>query len=162
MFKSDYGVGPGVIGVSAQVSSSQPIVVERPMYIVHDFGSGLVSGADDALGATGLAKSFQFLRGSTVSGSYQFLTIANPGSVVANVTAAYVTATGTITKSFPVAANSRQTVALFSTAAGLGPGIAAFRTALTSDQPVLVEKPSYSTNEPDFGATDTVGYSPGS
>jgi len=40
----------------------------------------LGAGADDALGATALAKSFQFLRGSTVSGSYQYLTVANPGS----------------------------------------------------------------------------------
>jgi len=162
VFKSDYGVGPGVVGVSAQIASSQPIVVERPMYIVHNFGSGLVSGADDAMGSTALAKSFQFLRASTAAGAYQYLTVANPGSVVANLTASYVTPSGTITRTFPVPAGTRQTVALFSTAGGPGAGVAAFRIALASDQPVLVEKPSYSNNDSDFGATDTIGYSPGS
>ena len=160
--KSDYGVGPGVVGVSAQVNSSQPIVVERPMYIVHDFGSGLVSGADDAMGSTSLAKSFQFLRASTATGSFQYLTVANPGSVAATITATYVTPAGAVTKTFPVPAGTRQTVALFTTVGGPGPGIAAFRIALTSDQPVLMEKPGYSTNDASFGATDTIGYSPGS
>jgi len=99
---------------------------------------------------------------STATGAYQYLTVANPGSVVANLTASYVTPSGTITRTFPVPAGTRQTVALFSTAGGPGVGVAAFRIALASDQPVLVEKPSYSNNDSDFGATDTIGYSPGS
>jgi len=44
------GVGPGVTGVSAQVSADQPIVAERPMYMVHDFGTGPVAGAHDVMG----------------------------------------------------------------------------------------------------------------
>jgi len=60
------------------------------------------------------------------------------------------------------AARTNLLSALFSAAGGTGPGVAAFRIALASDQPVLVEKPSYSNNDSDFGATDTIGYSPGS
>jgi len=43
---------------------------------------------------------------------------------------------------------------------GVGPGQALVETMLVSDQPVFIERPTYSSNSPDYGATDSMGYSP--
>ena len=158
------GVGWDIGGVSTQVTASQPIVVERPMYIVHNFGTGLVAGAHVVVGATGLAQLFGFAAGSTVSGENDFLTIQNPGNVAANITVTYYPPTGaTIGRTFAVAAGSRHTVEVFApTAEGAGPGLAPLGMVVESDVPVLVEKPTYGSGSASYGATDTLGYTPAS
>jgi hypothetical protein len=91
------------------------------------------------------------------------------------VTAKYYTGGATpITKTFAVTAGSRVTVELFrgdttsaacsptGTGCGPGAGVALFGIVLQSDKPVLVEKPTYSSNSGTYGATDTLAYlSPG-
>jgi hypothetical protein len=143
------------------VVSDQPVVVERPLYAVHDFGGGTVRGATDALGATSLGTVFGFANASTMSGDWDFLTFQNPGSVAASVKVSYYDTTAVIQQSLTVPAGSRQTLQLFT--AGQGPGIGdpLVGTVITSDQPILVEKPDYSTNGTG-GAADAMGYQPAS
>jgi hypothetical protein len=155
-------VGPNIGGVSLQVTSNQPIVAERPMYIYLNFGTGPVAGAHVVVGSTGLAKLFGFAAASTAIGDNDYLTIQNPSATVANITATYYTNTGQIVKNFQVAANSRHTVEVFKAAEGAGPGYSPLGIVVSSDQPVLVEKPTYSSNASAYGATDTLGYSPSS
>jgi hypothetical protein len=156
------GVGTGVGGVSTQVTSDLPIVAERPMYMVHDFGSGAVAGAHDVVGVNTLGKLFGFASARVVPGENDYLTIQNPGTATANITATYYTSMGTIVQRFVVAAGSRHTVELFSGTEGCGSFLSCsrFGIVLSSDQPVLVEKPTYSSNPSTYGATDTAGYTP--
>ena len=131
------------------------------MYMVKDFGSGPVAGAHDVVGASSLATVFGFAFASTVAGCNDYLTIQNPNGVVANVTIDYDTPAGKITKHLTVLANIRHTVLVFSdNGEGIGPGYAVLGIVVSSDQPVMVEKPTYSANPPSYGATDTMGYSP--
>jgi len=155
------GVGPGQTNVSVAVTSTQPIVAERPMYMDYDFGSGTVAGAHDAVGANQLATLFGFAWASTEGGDNDFLTIQNPGAADAHLTVTYyLPLGGAMVRTITVAARSRQTIEVFGISEGVGPGLSSLGIGVVSDQPVLVEKPTYSTNPMTFGATVTGGYSP--
>jgi hypothetical protein len=167
------GVGPGIGGVSVQLTSNQPIVAERPMYMVLDFGTGSVAGAHVVVGATGLGQLFGFAAASTLAGENDYLTIQNPGSATALVTATYYTNAGLVQKGFSVNANSRVTVEVFrgsmtsnpacvpgAGSCGVGAGVSPLGIVLQSSQPILVEKPTYNSTSGAYGATDTLGYSP--
>ena len=81
--------------------------------------------------------------------------------MIANLTIDYETPAGKITKHLTVLANIRHTVLVFSdNGEGIGPGYAVLGIVVSSDQPVMVEKPTYSASPPSYGATDTMGYSP--
>jgi len=157
VFGTGLGVGQGVGGVSVQVTANLPIVAERPMYIVHDFGTGVVAGATVAVGATTLGYIYGFASASTASGENDYLTILNPGLTQADVLVSYYTSSGMVGQLVPVPASSRQTVLVFSSAGGVGPGVASLGIVVWSDQPVLVEKPTYSSNSSTYGATDAPG-----
>jgi len=146
--------------VSVTVSASQPIVAERPMYMVVNFSGGTVAGATDVLGATSLGKVFWFATASTQSGENDYLTLQNPGQTAANVTITYHTLSGLINRTLVVGASTRTTVALADNGVGTGPGFVSFWVQVLSDQPMLVEKPSYSSIVNVYGATDTIGYVP--
>ncbi len=166
------GVGPGIGGVSVQVTSNQPIVAERPMYMVVDFGTGSVAGAHVVVGSTGLGQLFGFAAASTLTGENDYLTIQNPGGTAAQVSIIYYTNSGSVHKGFSVSANTRVTVEVFkgsmtanlscSPAAGscgVGAGVSPLGIVLESSQPILVEKPTYNSTTGAYGATDTLGYS---
>jgi len=157
VFGKAQGVGPGVEGVSVHVSAGLPIVAERPMYSVENFGNGVVAGAHDAVGATALGTLFGFAAGSTLIGDTDFLTIQNPGTTDATVTITYYAGATPITKQVPVAKNTRVTERVGS---DVPAGQATVGIVISSTQPILVEKPTYSANTATYGATDAVGYSP--
>jgi hypothetical protein len=161
-----YGVGSGYIGVSVQVTSDQPIVAERPMYMVHDFGSGPVAGAHVVVGATTTGTLFGFSAASTLNGDNDYLTIQNSNAVAANITVDYYRTAGKLTRTFVVAASTRATVLVFDATqpGGAGPGLYPLGIVVSSDQPILVEKVTYSSaaSPTGYGATVTLGYSPGS
>jgi hypothetical protein len=154
------GIGLDIAGVSLKVTADQPIVAERPMYMSFNFGSGSVAGAHDVVGATTLGRLFGFAYASTLAGDNDYLTIENQGNTTANIVATYFTGAGATVRTFGVAPSSRHTVGLFSSAEGPGPGYYPLGIEIESDQPVLVEKPTYSRNATTFGATDTLGYTP--
>ena len=155
------GVGTGFIGVAVTVSSDVPIVVERPMYMVRNFGTGNVAGAHDVVGATAFARLFGFAALSTQAGENDYLTIQNSNPAPANLTLTYYESTGApIVKAFVVPANTRHTVLVFNTAEGVGPGVSPLGVVISSDLGVMVEKPTYNSTTPGYGATDTQGVSP--
>ncbi len=154
------GVGPGHVGVSTQVTSDQPIVAERPMYMVHDFGTGSVNGAHDVVGAIAFHSLFGFAAASTAAGENDYLTIQNANSAPATVTITYYAPGGPQTRTVTVPANTRHTVLVFGTGEGVGAGVSPLGIVLSSTLPVLVEKPTYSSSAGSYGATDTIGYAP--
>jgi len=162
------GVGAGITGVAVQVTvnpGSPPIVVERPLYMVRDFGTGPVAGAEDVLGATQLAQAFGFAWASTRPGDHDFLTIENPNPAPATITIRYFGPNGPIGGAGTVSidAHARQTIDLSDpTVGGVGAGQGQVGIILDSTRPVLVEKPTYSSNPTTYGATDTAGYAPNS
>jgi hypothetical protein len=167
VFRSLSGVGPGIGGVSTQVTVTNgvPIVAERPMYLVHNFGSGTVAGATDVVGSPGLATLFGFSAASTSAGNNDYLTIQNPNTTTAAmVRIDYETAAGTVGKTVTVNPNTRLTIEIFGTTNGVGTGQIMLGIVVTSTNaiPILVEKPTYSSNSSTYGATDTLAYSPAS
>ncbi|HEV2952742.1 MAG TPA: DUF5719 family protein, partial [Candidatus Dormibacteraeota bacterium] len=154
---NDCGLSGIVEGVSVHIASDQAIVAERPMYMVHDFGSGVVSGATVVVGSSTLGTEFGFAHASTVAGENDYLTIQNPGGQAATLTITYYGAGGQTPKTVLVGANQRSTVKVFDSASGVGPSQSELGIVIISDQPVLVEKPTYSTSGTG-GATDSIGY----
>jgi ASPM-SPD-2-Hydin domain-containing protein len=155
------GIGPNVSGVSAKVTAPMPVVVERPMYMVNTFPgtTSPVAGATVVAGATTLGQSFGFSALTTAPGEDDFLTIQNPGATDSNVEIDYFNNGVKTVENVTVKAGTRFTVWTFGGTAGAYPvrqnnqlGL-----AVTSDQPVLVEKPTFSTNGGTYGATDTQG-----
>jgi len=148
--------GFGWGGVSAQVSANVPVVVERPMYMVHDFGAGAVAGATDVVGATAFAPSFAFAFASTLGSDRAFLTVQNVQGTAANLSLTYYLASGPKSVSTTVAGGSRKTIQVWDPSLGVGPGQSPVGVQIASSQPVLVEKPTYSSSPATYGATDTI------
>ncbi len=89
--------------VAAVVTSSQPVMVERPTYFVNLYG---VSGAADVVAAPALANDWLFAEGYT-NGMQENLTIANvdPANKSASVTITLKSKTGA-TRAFPLTLGS--------------------------------------------------------
>ena len=155
-----HGLSAGYVGVSTQVTSDQPIVAERPMYIYRDFGSGPVAGAHDVVGATSPGQLFGFAEASTLPGDNDYLSIENPNAAAATVAITYYTDSGFVPVQVVVPAKTRHTVQIFSSTEGVGPNQHPIGITVSSSVPVLVEKPTYSSNSATYGATDTMGYTP--
>lgn len=147
------GLGPGLGGVSVQVTSNQPIVAERPMYIHHNFGSGMVAGATVVVGSTFQNNVMLFAAASIVSGENDYLTLQNTQGSDASVQIVYFNVATGNAKTITVPASSRVTEQIFTDVTS-APSV--FGIIIVSDQPILVEKPTYSTIPTFYGATDTL------
>lgn len=114
------------------------VVVERPIYFTNFMG---VSSGTDALGATKLGTDFYFADVSTLSGYHSYITILNPPTgTAANITVTYYfagAAQGTDT--LVVQPGTRGTIAPKNLNARAA-------TLVHSDQPVVVERPTYYSN----------------
>ena len=157
VFDAGQGVGRGVAGVSAQLTSTVPIVAERPMYVTALLGGGLVVGADVAPGVQAGASYFSFAGGSSLPGDSDFLTIANAGLQPATVTISYYGATGVATRTITVRPSTRYTVLVGDPTDGVGPGQTLEGMVVTSTGPIVLEKITYSYNADRYGASATSG-----
>jgi YVTN family beta-propeller protein len=139
------GVGRGR-EVAARVETTHPggIIAERPMYFAY---AGGITGGHTIVGATRTSDVWHFAEGYTAPGFDQYLTILNPGDSEVAVTIDYAMGDGTRqTRSLPVRAGSRRTVAVHDPAQGVGRGreVAAAVTAAAGGQ-IVVERPMYFT-----------------
>ncbi len=114
------------------------IVAERPMYF---YFNGVRSGGD-ALGATHTNSRFYFADVPTGGGYASFLTILNPGTTTANVTVNYY-ANGQNVKNQSLAVPGGTRGTINPNIIGLPQHVAA---VLTSDQPIVAERPDYFNN----------------
>jgi P pilus assembly chaperone PapD len=129
-------------GVAAEIStylhSNLPILVERPMYFNQLHGG--LPGGHCAVGVNSTSDEWFFGEGYTGTGFDEFITVQNPGGVVANLIVTYYVLGGMpITKNNTVQPNSRLTINVGQDA-GEGLNLSAY---VLSDQPVICERPMY-------------------
>ena len=130
------------------------VVAERPMY----FSWRGISSGTDALGATTLGQDFYFADVEAARSYASFITILNPpGGQNANVTVSYLSAGKLVgTSPLVVPAGQRGTTSPI-------PGVRTAAVHVHSDQPVMVERPTYFSTArsnitgPVTGATTVVG-----
>lgn len=164
---------PGAVGLNKKtavaVSSDQPIVVERPLYVKTTVpNSGLTTGAASQVGAVAPGTNWYFAQGNTSTvnnntntnfGVYQqYYVVANYGPTVANVTVklTYTDATAPTTSTVQVQPYSQSLVDVNALNANQ-PTI--FGAEITSDQPVVVGRQQffhYGSNS-ESGLTDVIG-----
>jgi hypothetical protein len=112
------------------------VVAERPMYFVNFAG---VSSGSDVLGATQPGTHFYFADVPTGGGFSSFITILNADTTIAHVTATfYVGGTSILTRTIQVPALARGTIVPNNS----GP-LQHAAVIVTSDLPVVVERPAY-------------------
>lgn len=121
-----------VTSVAANGNPAVPIVVERPLY----FNAHGVAGGTDVQGATSTGTSFFFAAGDSSSSSQEFIELLNPGTTAANVTISYLSGGSVVeTDHIAVAAQARGTT---------NPTFHGHTAiAVTSDQPIVVERTEY-------------------
>ncbi len=126
---------------SFKVESDVPIICERPMYFRYSGTSGHDwQGGSDAMGSTQLSRQWYFAEGCTTSSFEEYLTIQNPNAAWATVDVTYLINGGQpIVKQHRVAPESRYTIMVNADA---GPGLEV-SAAISSDQPILAERPMY-------------------
>lgn len=123
---------------SVHITSSQPIVVERPMY----FTIGSWTGGHDAVAVPDIALSttLNFAEGYVGPTFAEYYTILNSSATAANVTLTYFLKTGgPVVKTITVAPNSRFT----ETVAADLPAGSENSVQITSNVPLLAERPMY-------------------
>src|SRR5205085_9707435 len=124
---------------STTTPNCKGVIAERPIYFTNFAG---VSSGSDVLGATHTGKTFYFADVSTGQGYASFITILNPGTSAANITATYnVVGSVAATQTLQVAAGARGTIIPTS-----GTTVRHAAVVVTSDQPVVVERPTYFSN----------------
>ncbi|MGH9199108.1 MAG: hypothetical protein ACRD1T_25685, partial [Acidimicrobiia bacterium] len=96
-------------GVAAVITSSQPIVVERSMYL--STGGQVFRGGHNSAGVTAPAVRWLFAEGATGDFFDCFIPLVNPEPIAADVAATFYLLDGqTVTKSHRIAPESRATI----------------------------------------------------
>jgi P pilus assembly chaperone PapD len=123
------------------ITSSQRIIVERPMYFRYSgLGGHDWRGGHDAMGSTQLSRRWYFAEGYTGQDFEEWITIQNPNPGWATVDVTYYVNGGApIRRQHRVAPASRYTISVNQNA-GTDLEVS---TALASDQPILAERPMY-------------------
>jgi YVTN family beta-propeller protein/autotransporter-associated beta strand protein len=129
--------------VSTRVESDRPVVVERAQYWPH----GAWHEAHSSAGETAAGTAWGLAEGRVGGGNnaQTYILVANPGTSAAELTATFLRENGTtVVKSFTVQPTSRFTIAVNGAASDV-PELAneSFGTAITSTQPVIIERAFY-------------------
>jgi hypothetical protein len=132
--------------VSGVITATQPIIVERAMYLDRP-GQPFAAGHESA-GVTATSTSWFLAEGATGTFFEMFVLIANPNPTAANVTVDYLLTNGSVlTKNYMVAANSRFTIWVdeeqFPSLSGnraLASVSCSMRVASTNAVPIIVER----------------------
>jgi hypothetical protein len=128
--------------VSASITSTQPILVERAMY--RSVPGQPFAAGDDSAGVTSDSTTWFLAEGATGPFFDLFVLLANPNLTDADVQIRYLLSDGTVlTKNYAVAAQSRRTIYVDGeTFPGLGQALvnAAVSCAITSTVPIVAER----------------------
>ena len=123
--------------VSARVSASEPVVVERPMYFNYH---GWCTGGSIEAGTNELADTWYLAEGTTNPGFEEWISIMNPGSTAIDVEITYMFKGGQTQKqNFPMKPTSRETV-MVNGIVGPNKNVSA-KVEASGD--ILVERPMY-------------------
>jgi hypothetical protein len=135
---------------STHALSTLPIVAERAIYLNHGFTSlGIVNGGDTVVGESSPRARWDFAEGTTLDGFQEYLTLQNPNATATVATLTFGTESSpgvpgpVVTRSVSLAATSRTTIDVNSPTEGIGTGVLGHATRVTSDLPILAERPLY-------------------
>lgn len=157
--------------VSAEITSTGPIVADRLMYF--HFGPSFYSGGTDTVGEPGPASHsvYAFAEGYTANTFEEFLTLQNPTNASETVAVTLFADTYVMQQQVTVAAHSRQTVSINALVAPIAQaydnmGANSFAVSLTvqalgANAKVVAERPMYFDFYGDPGGTDAIGYTGG-
>jgi len=122
--------------VSVKLTSTQPVVVERPIY--YNF-MGAIPGGDNVVGVNSAQKNWFFAEGYTAPDFWTYLCVQNPGDSAAEVRVYYLRTDGQVLyNEFSVGSKSRLTVD-----PRLDIGDAEFSMVVDATQPVVAERVMY-------------------
>jgi hypothetical protein len=130
--------------VSASITATQPILVERAMY--RSTGTQVFAAGHASAGVTAPATSWFLAEGATGSFFDLFVLLANPNATAADVEIRYLLSTGEVlTKTYTVAAESRRTIWVdVEDFPGLGQALASANVSCaitaTNAVPIVVER----------------------
>jgi DNA-binding beta-propeller fold protein YncE len=129
-----------VSGVVTSLTPGHPIIVERALYLNNE-GRQFNAGTDSA-GTTAPATDWFLAEGATLNLFDMYVLLANPGAVDGTATLTYLLTDGrTGTKSYPVAARSRQTVWVNGEVVnGIPLAAVSLSTLVHADVPIIVER----------------------
>ena len=123
--------------VSAVVSANMPVVCERPIYFVKEYGR---DGGTDCLGFQELSKKYVAQDDVRPLVTSTYFTILNPGDTAGTLNAQYRLHYGpVIEKEYALKAHSRTTINLFDV---VEEGVGAIMY-FSSDTPIAIEEPEY-------------------
>ena len=140
---------------SVFLHSTSNFIAERPMYF--SYHASAWTGGHDVLGTNDAATTWFFGEGTTRTNFEEWLCLQNPGNSDAHTTITYYTTSGQkINKSWTVKANTRLTVSA-NNDVGANQDIS---TKVSSDKPIIVERPMYFDFNGWTGGHDVVGFTP--
>ena len=123
--------------VAIKVASDQPIVAERPMYFDY---RGKWDDGHITIGAPAALDTWYFAEGTTRAGFEEWLCLANPGTIDAEVKVTYhIAGAGDVEQYINVPATKRRTI-LVNSIVGPEKDVA---IKVESGQPVVAERPIY-------------------
>jgi hypothetical protein len=125
---------------SATTPHCAGVVAERPMYFTKFNG---VSSGSDVLGSTHTGTTFYFADVPTGGGYSSYITILNPGNSTATVTASFIVGGKQIASPSPLHVSAGKRGTIIPNNSGLLQHAAVM---VTSDQPIVVERPDYFNN----------------
>lgn len=157
------------VNLSVKVTATKPIVAERPLY----FRFGTFDGGTDVIGSPAAATTFYFAEGTLRSRYVQYFTLQNTGTAAAKAMFAFQASNdgganvplAPVTVTVPANARVTKNLAdLLATYLGSfdNPPPLNVSVLVTSDQPILVERPLYFNADPGLGVmvdggTDVIG-----
>jgi peptidoglycan/xylan/chitin deacetylase (PgdA/CDA1 family) len=153
---------PAGSDVSIKVTSSEPVIAERPMYF--NYG-GAWDGGHVVVGVNSPAPEWYFAEGTTRDGFDTYICLQNPGKSPALVDLDYFRGDGTTRtrKDIEVKPESRFTIAAQDEELGIGrhndsSGDFSLRVKTSKDTPVIAERPMYFSYRPYLtGGHDVIG-----
>jgi len=153
-------VGAGKM-FSIMVSSSIPIIAERPMYFNY---KTTWNGGHDVVGATAAASTFYFAEGTTRPNFDPYICIQNPGSTAANITITYMKGDGTTDSQHEQIPKNTRATFLPRSKLGTGDDTAhdfSTKVECTNGGKIIAERPMYFNYKPGTnnwnGGLDVVG-----
>ena len=149
-------VGVGVDSAIV-IESSVPVVAERPMYFSYKEGGPAYSwtGGHDVVGAPAPKTGWFFAEGCTYDWADEYICVANPGTESALVTFSFMLESGDpVEHSIDIAPHTRATVKV-ADIVGRGHDVS---TKMSSDKPVVAERPMYFNYNGWTGGHDVVGF----
>ncbi|MHB8894341.1 MAG: DUF5719 family protein [Candidatus Geothermincolia bacterium] len=139
---------------SAKVHADIGVIAERPMYFIYKPGVYNWTGGHDVVGANAPGNEWYFAEGTTRDGFDEWLCLQNPGSAQATVNVSYMRETGeTKTQIVAVEPHARKTLDVVGFI-GRGRDVS---MQVTSDQPIVAERPMYFDYVGLTGGSDVIG-----